>query len=365
MALTLLSGKVLINQSHWRPWGAWQCVPLRHDQRQKKSNNKNMKKRILLLIPWLFMGAKAIGDTSTEKTPSRDPAAFLFFGKKNAEHTSLAEQGLLRYATGDCTGALNTLEAAKIFEPDKVTLWAEHVLFHSLLTCGNYDRAQTVAEEIARSAPQESLSFLQLGIAELWNRKTKPAIENFKRALEFDSHSPRTHFYKGIAHGTLNEIALKENEFKEGEKEYQRILARNPKDFTANFELASLYLYWNKEVPTASKHVSVARDSLPTPSDELSDERKLMAQFTMPLLEGILLYRMDEPVEAAEKLRETLAHAPSGARADVAELYFYLGKSLLASNEKEKARGALQKVNELDPNGPYGNDAKRALASKK
>jgi tetratricopeptide (TPR) repeat protein len=126
-----------------------------------------------------------------------------------------------------------------------------------------------------------------------------------------------------------------------------------------------LYLYWNKEIPTASKHVSIARESLPTPSDELSDERKVMANFYMPLLEGILLFRLGEAKGAADKLRETLARAPSGARADVAELYFYLGKSLLEVNEGEKARGALAKVTELDPNGPYASDAKRSLTAKK
>ena len=65
------------------------------------------------------------------------------------------------------------------------------------------------------------------------------------------------------------------------------------------------------------------------------------------------------------KLRETLAKSPSGAKADVAELYFYLGKSLLELQELEKAKGAFTKVTELDPTGPYANDAKRMLAGKR
>ena len=298
----------------------------------------------------------------TAPTPTREVAGFLFFGKKGGDRVSLVDEGMKRYAAGDCAGATTNLEAARVFETEKVTPWVQNVLYHAFLSCGQADKAQSVAEEIARNAPQESLSYLQLGVAELWNKKYKPSIENFKKALEFDGASPRTHFYKGMAHGYLGESAAKEKEFGEAEKKYERILSRNPKDFTAHYELASLYLYWNKETAKASRHVASARENLPTvAADELGDEKRLMGQFHMPLLEGILLYRAGENQEAADRLRDTLAKAPSGARAELAELFYYLGKSLQNLGESEKAKVALAKVTELDPAGPYAYDAQKGV----
>jgi len=310
------------------------------------------------------------GDLRDRPTPppdekaARDPA-FVYLQKKNSL-ASFADEGMRRYAQGDCTGAQNSLEAAKLFEPEKLTAWSQNLLYHAMMSCGQYDKAQAVAEEIVRNAPLESLPFLQLGIAELWNKKPKPALENFKRALEFDSHSPRTHFYKGIAHGYLGDAKAREKEFLEAVKEYRTILTRNPKDFTANYELAALYLYWPTELSEASKRVAAAKESLTgsaPPPDELSEEKKWMTQFHMPLLEGILYSRLGEHDDAVDKLKEALLKAPSGARADVAELYFYLGKSLQAQQEKEKAKGAFAKSGELDPNGPFSQEAKRGLAA--
>lgn len=304
--------------------------------------------------------------TDPVPAPRREVAGFLFFGKKGGDRVSLVEEGMKRYAAGDCAGATTNLEAARAFEAEKVTPWVQNVLYHAFLSCGQSEKAQAVAEEIARNAPQESLSYLQLGVAELWNRKYKPAIENFKKALEFDGASPRTHFYKGMAHGYLGDATAKEKEFGEAERKYELILARNPKDFTAHFELASLYLYWNKQTAKASRHVASARENLPTASaDELGDEKRVMGQFHMPLLEGILLYRAGENQEAADRLRDTLAKAPSGARAELAELFYYLGKSLQNLGETEKAKVALAKVGELDPSGPYAYDAQKGMKKTK
>ncbi len=316
-----------------------------------------MKPRLLCFL--LVSSGLAFADAN------REPA-FVYPGVKKPSAASFVDEGMRRYATGDCTGAQSTLEAAKLLEPEKVTAWTNTLLYHSLMSCGQYEKAQTIAEEIVRTTPQESLPYLQVGIAELWNKKPKPALENFKRALEFDSHSPRTHFYKALAHQALSDEKARDKEFDEATKEYRRILVRNPKDFTANYELASLFLYSAREIPEAAKLAAAARESLTggeaTAPDDLSDEKKWMTQFHLPLLEGILYVRLGDAKSALEKLKDALVKSPSGARADVAELYFYLGKTLHSLEDQEKAKQAYAKSVELDPTGPFAVEAKRLVA---
>ena len=53
--------------------------------------------------------------------------------------------------------------------------------------------------------PYQAISYQQVGLAQLWLGQASPALESFERALDFDSHAPRVHFYVGLAYAQLKQ----------------------------------------------------------------------------------------------------------------------------------------------------------------
>jgi tetratricopeptide (TPR) repeat protein len=183
------------------------------------------------------------------------------------------------------------------------------------------------------------------------------ALDSFTRTLEFDNHPIRVHFYLGLAYGRQGNVLARDKTFAEGEKEYLQVLKLNPRDFTANYELASLYLYWNRNVDKVPLLLNSARLSLGEESEEeLPEEKKYYLTYYLPVSEGILHYRKGDPHTSLKRLIETLPKAPSGVRADIAEVYFYLAKNYVALDQKGNAESFFERARSLDPNGIYSKD---------
>lgn len=293
--------------------------------------------------------------------PTAPPARPATEGEDGRIQT-LVDQGYYYYARGDFARALQNLESVFLLDPQYPETWARFLLYYCQLATADYKAALRTAEELVKASPNQPLGYLQVGIAELWLGETPAAVLSLQRALDFESHSPRVHFYLGLAQAELKSTAARDKSFKDAEAEYHQILKMNPKDFSANYELAALYLYWNRNVDEASKAIAVAKESILHGADEeLPPDRKLFVSYYLPLLEGILLYRKGDPKSSLKALTDSLANAPSGARADLAEIYHYMGRDYLALGDTAGGRTLLDKGLALDPKGPYSADIRSLL----
>ena len=145
-------------------------------------------------------------------------------------------------------------------------------------------------------------------------------------------------------------------------KEYEEILKRNPTDFSANYELASLLLFWNQDLDRASLCLAQAKQSLSgDPEAELDADRRLFANYYLPLLEGILFYRKGNAQDAQHALIKALASLPSNSKADVAELYLYLGKTYSELGNNGVAKSFLENGVTSDPAGPYAAETAKII----
>lgn len=277
-------------------------------------------------------------------------------------YDSLREQGFAHYSRGDFDRAITQWEAAFLADPQAGELWPRFLLHYCYLATGEYSPALTLAEELVKLAPYDPLAYQQLGLSQLWLGQTAQALQSFQRALDFDSHSPRVHFYQALAQERLKKPAQRDRSFAEAEKEYRTILEKNPDDFAANYELAALYLFQNKQAEDAARLLARARSLAATHDEpELTEDRKNFVNYYLALQEGILLSRKGEHQASTDALYRSLRQAPAGTKPDLAEIYFYLGKNRLARGEPEGARALLEKSLRMDANGPYAAEA-RALS---
>jgi hypothetical protein len=269
---------------------------------------------------------------------------------------SLRKEGIALYEKGSYLEAIPPLETSLWLEPGHNDI--QFLLYYCYLSTGDYKQAKRVAEAIAKSFPFQSLSYQQIGLAELWSGNKSEAFRNLTRAKEFEFHQPKLHFYLGLASDTADS---RDKAFQTAEEEYEEVLKKNSKDFTANFELASLYLYWNKNLERIPSLLIAAKANLIDETEEFPEERGVLLKFHFPLLEGILAYRKGDPNTSINKLLSALAEAPQGATADLAELYYYMAASQAALDNTGTAKMLYEKSLSLAGKGPFAAEAKKEL----
>lgn len=277
---------------------------------------------------------------------------------QDAQARSLREQGIAAFQKNDYPKAISQLEAAFLISPDANDAKSRYLLFYCYLSTGDYKKALTLAEQLAKLYPYQPIVYQQVGLAQLWSGQTTAAITSFRRAAEFDSHSPKLHFYLGMAYQMIKQEPAKLRSFQKAEKEYLQILEKNPNDFSANFELASLYLYWNEQIEKVPELLTLAKLSIGTNQSEadIDEERNIIERFYFPLSEAVLLFRKRNPKASISLLYQAFNNAPSGIRADLAEVYFYLGLNHELLKEAETATLFFEQSAALDPKGPFASD---------
>jgi len=269
---------------------------------------------------------------------------------------ALRKEGIALYERGNYLEAISQLETSLWLEPGRSDI--QFLLFYCYLSTGNYKAAKRTANTLARNFPFQSLSYQQLGLAELWMGNKKAALEYLRRAKDFKFYQPKLNFYIGLASDSEN---ARHKSFGAAEEEYEEILKKNPKDFTANFELASLYLFWNKKIERVAGLLATAKTNLIGETEEFPEEQGVLLRFHFPLLEGILAYRTGNPAGSVAKLLHALADAPQGSSADLAELYYYMGLSHAALENAGTAQMLFEKSLSLDEKGPFATESKREL----
>jgi len=280
---------------------------------------------------------------------------------------ALRDQGIQYYKSGDLTRAAHHLATAFLVHPESEELWPRYLLFYCLMSTGDYRSAQQVAEEIVKRRPYSAVSFQQVGMTQLWLGNPSEALKSFQRALEFASHSPRVHFYIGLAQGLLRQTAARSKAFGDAEAEYLQILKSNPNDFNANYELGALYLYWNRNLEEVPKLLVKAKEGLNQGTEQDLIDRRLYLQFYLPLLEGVYLQKKGVTKASLHALFTALTNAPAGVRPDIAEIFYFIARNYLDSKQNQNAQGFLEKGLTLDPSGPYANEFRgliRELASR-
>jgi tetratricopeptide (TPR) repeat protein len=274
----------------------------------------------------------------------------------------LIDQGFQSYWKGDFTRAINQFEAAFLLDSQAQQTWAKYVLYYCYLATGQHPEALTVAESLVKERPHDSLAYLQVGVAHVWLNHPKEAVHSLLRAREFSSRSPSVDFYLGLAYEAQGKTKERNESFDRAEAQYEQILKVNPADFEANYELAKLLLYRNQTPERAAALIQTARQSLERRSQEqLGPERSLYAGYYLPRLEGILLHRLGDLVNSQRALFDSISGAPSGAHADLAETYLYVGRNYAKLGESPNAAGFLERALSLDPDGPYSREIKKEL----
>jgi tetratricopeptide (TPR) repeat protein len=275
---------------------------------------------------------------------------------------TLRQTAFDQYRAGDYPRAITNFETASWIAPQTMGTWPKYILYYCYMVTGRYREALALANSLVKADPYQAISYQQVGLAQLWLGQAPAALESFQRALEFDSHAPRIHFYVGLAHSQMKQLPKRDVAFTQGVKEYEEILKRNPTDFSANYELASLLLFWNQDLARASLCLDQAKKSFPgDPEAELEADHKLFVNYYLPLLEGILLYRKGNTPTAQQTLLKALANLPSNSKADVAELYFYLGKTYADLGNQDTAKSFLENGLNSDPAGPYAGDTTKII----
>ncbi len=285
---------------------------------------------------------------------------------KAPEAKKLRDDGIAEYLHGNYPKAITLLETADALSTSHSSR-SLYLLYYCYLMTGDSRHALKVAQTIATEQPYSAVAYEQLGLAELSSGHYNASLEYFQKALDFEAHPTRIHFYKGIAEERLKNNLARDHSFLEAEKEYHQVLKTNPKDFSANYELASMYLYWNhaaSQLAEVPQLIQNCRDNFQAASTEdLPDDKKLYASYYLPLLDGIYLYRKGAAAESSNLLAGTIAHLPDGARTDLAEIYYYLAQDNFAMGHKEQARTFFDKSIAMDPEGIYSEPSQDVIRS--
>ncbi|MEZ4749840.1 MAG: hypothetical protein R3B54_04210, partial [Bdellovibrionota bacterium] len=253
----------------------------------------NLRITIPLIVMFLAIGCAS----QKTNTTSNDATGGVAVDSKDSNYAQvIREQAYKRYLAGEFTRAINQFEAYLVLEPKGEDQWIKYLLYYCYMAVGEYERALKLAKDLVHEKPYDFLSYQQIGLAQLWLGQLDDAIKNFQRSLEFESHLPQALFYQGLAYGQARQFAKQEAAFKDAENEYSQVLKSNPSDFKSNYEMATLYLYWNKEVEKVPALISAAKGSLTSrlADEDVLREESVYLNFHIPLLEGIYLYRTEK-----------------------------------------------------------------------
>lgn len=279
---------------------------------------------------------------------------------------NLREQAIASYQRNDYLKSSQLFEAASLIDGNGNESKFLNLQYYSQLSAGLTQNAIKTAQRITKKHPYAAMSYQQLGLAQLWNGEREEAVKNFRKALEFDSHSPKLHFYLGVAQETLGKKEDRDKQFQKAEEEYLQILSKNPKDFISNYDLASLYLHWNRHLEEAERYLKTAKKAGPDAETDVYEGGNIFSHFYFPVLEGILAFRQGKLKEAEGTFLTAIQNSQAGLRADLAEVNYYLGLVKEAQSDLESSKTFFNQSLVLDPKGPFAilTEAKvRTLAS--
>lgn len=314
---------------------------------------------VLALLLLVLGGCSHSPQTASQKIDAGEDS------KQELLAQSLRKQAIENYRRGEYLRTLQLFEAATLIDGNGNEARFLGLQYYSQLSLGMYDQALKTAQKLVKAYPYQAGSYQQVGIAQLWLGQRDEAARSFRKGFDLASHSPKLHFYFGLVQELTGRIEERDKAFKKAEQEYLQILSNNPKDFLSNYDLASLYLYWNQNLEKAEEYLKVAKKTEPDTEADVQGSA-LFAQFYFPVLDGILHFRRGAHADAEKMLLSALANAQTVLKADLAEVNFYLGLVKEAQNEGPSSQSYFAQSVLLDPKGPFSKvseEKRRALAS--
>ncbi len=323
-----------------------------------------LKRFLLLLVSFLFCwGCATLPEPSSEEVPpsSQESAEEDVVVKEvkealTLEKTSqdLYEKAYQSYLDGYYEKAIIGFETARLLNSAQMQFWRKLALSYCYLATGRYGDAERLAKELMDEKSDYWGSYMNAGLAALWQGKLLKASEYFDKASDFQDAEPSLNVYWGITQQLLKKPTLAARKFSQAEVNYKEIIKNNPNEEQSFIELAYLYLYSSKHEAEALKLLEQAQGIIE--DSDNPEKKQIWLDFYLPHLKGIGFYRQGKFRDSILTLTGALEKAPAGIRVDLAEIYYYLGKNYQALEEAEKAKGFFTKALATDPLVLYADE---------
>ena len=198
------------------------------------------------------------------------------------------------------------------------------------MASGDYRRALSHFEEIARLLPGNTKIYLDIGSAKSAMQDWDGALAAYEKVLTGDPDNAK-------AHNNIGNVQFRRGEFVPAAAAYRRAVAIDP-----DYLLAWFHLGWiaRQEGNDAEAEQAFARClELPprSPRDQATIED---ARFYL----GALRFRAKDYASAARLMEQVVSFRPQHD-----EAHYYLGQSYLRLGRQEQARQHLNRVLELAP----------------
>lgn len=272
---------------------------------------------------------------------------------------NLIQSGLKAYNRGNFDTAEVDLEAAKFLSPSPLPnepLWA---LVDCYIVTGNYQRSIGLLEELIARDPGNPLLYTKLGLSHLLDGKYLEAIDSLDSALELDENERAAILYSGLAYKQMGVPAKADELFQRGVDQYRQILLINEEDLLALIELATIYIYWEREQNSAKDLLSKAEEIAQKQTSDYTTT--IILRFYIPMLDGILNNQMGKYHDSLISLTSALKNAPQGLYSDLARIYYYIGKNYIQLQEPDQTKKFYARALEIAPEYFYTKEMKDFL----
>ena len=207
-------------------------------------------------------------------------------------------------------------------------------------TAGDLAKAEQTLLKALEVAPDTLEAYGVLGQLYLSQRKLPAAREKFAELAKRQS--------KPTAAETMVAMILQmEGKNAEAQKQYERVMANDPRAAVAANNLAWIYVESGGNLDVALQLAQTAKSQLPD-QPEINDTL------------GWIYYKKGLTELAVEPLSQAVGKGPK-----VATYQFHLGMALAKNGETDKARTALQAALAIDPKFAGADEARKTLASLK
>jgi len=237
-----------------------------------------------------------------------------------------------------------------------------------------YDEALKACEDHKKKVADSPASLALIEYLEgnvfLAKQDTKAAQDRFKKAIEIDPNNP-------AAYVALASIYAREKRFDEAIKEYESVIAKNPKYLAGYMAVGTIYdqkgdgkraeTYYRKALDIKKDFGPAANNLAWNLADRGGniDEALTFAQIAKKQLPdspavmdtlGYIYYLKGSYGNAVKEFQDSLSRDPENP-----VINFHMGLAQYKSNDLAKAKGYFEKALELDPNFKEADEAQRLL----
>lgn len=260
---------------------------------------------------------------------------------------NLIQSGLKAYKKGNFDVAKIDLETAKFLSPTLLPDEPMGALVDCYIVTGDYQRSIGLIEELITKNPTSPTLYSKLGLSFLLDGKYLEAIDSLENGLELDENERSAMLYLGLAYRQMGIQAKMDEMFQRANDQYGQILLINEEDLQAMIELATIYIYWERDQSIAKDLLIKAKGIAQKAGNDYTTQ--IILKFYIPMLEGILNNQMGKYHDSLINLTFALQNAPQGLHSDLARIYYYVGKNYIQLLEPEQTKKFYARALEIAP----------------